>query len=103
LPISVIQALAAGVPCVVNDCDGNRDAVTHDVSGFVADSNALLAQHVISLLDDADLRARMSSAARAEARRRFGPAAFRAQVQRLYRLEESAVAEEVAALGYTNS
>lgn len=103
LPISVIQSLAAGVPCVVNDCDGNRDAVTHEVSGFVADSNDSLAEHVIGLLDDAELRARMGSTARSEARRRFGQAAFRTQVRRLYRLEPSPVAEEAAALGYTNS
>jgi len=103
LPISVIQALAAGVPCVVNDCDGNRDAVAHGVSGFVADSNDSLADHIIALLDDADLRARMGDAARGEARRRFGQAAFCAQVRRLYRLEESAAAQEAVALGYTNS
>jgi len=46
LPISVIQALAAGVPCVVNDCVGNRDAVTHGLSGFVADSIEGLTQAV---------------------------------------------------------
>ncbi len=103
LPISVIQALAAGVPCVVNDCDGNRDAVTHEMSGLVANTIASLAQHVITLADDTALHEQMSAAARDEARRRFGSAAFRSQVRKLYRLEEFAAAEEAVALGYTNS
>lgn len=103
LPISVIQALAAGVPCVVNDCAGNRDAVTHAVSGFVAGSTDALAQHVVALVDDAPLRTQMGAAARSEARRRFGSAAFRSQVRKLYSLEEFSVAEEEAALGFTNS
>jgi glycosyltransferase involved in cell wall biosynthesis len=102
LPISVIQAQAAGVPCVVNDCDGNRDAVTHGLSGLVGNSIAALAQHVITLADDAALRAQMGAAARVEARRRFGSAAFRSQVRKLYRLEEFSSAEEAVALGYTN-
>ena len=103
LPISVIQAMAAGVPCVVNDCAGNRDAVTHGSSGLVGDSAAALAQHVITLADDAALRARMGATARAEARRRFGSAAFRSQVHKLYRLEEISAAEEASALGFTNT
>ncbi len=84
LPISVIQAMAAGVPCVVNDCIGNRDAVTHGSSGLVGDSVDALAQLVIELADDTSLRSRMSIAARDEARRRFGRAAFRNQVRKLY-------------------
>jgi glycosyltransferase involved in cell wall biosynthesis len=93
LPISVIQALAAGVPCVVNDCIGNRDAVTHGLSGFVASSIEGMAQHVVTLADDPALRARLGAAARTEARRRFGSAAFRAQVRRLYDLEVSAAVD----------
>jgi glycosyltransferase involved in cell wall biosynthesis len=97
LPISVIQALAAGVPCVVNDCIGNRDAVTHGLSGFVAGSIEDMARHVGALADDASLRARLGAAARSEARRRFGHAAFRAQVRQLYDLEDAAV--DAGALG----
>jgi glycosyltransferase involved in cell wall biosynthesis len=88
LPISVIQALASGVPCVVNDCIGNRDAVTHEVTGFVAASTAALAGAVAGLLEDEGLRAALGAAARVEALRRFGRPAFRAQVRRLYGIAE---------------
>lgn len=87
LPISVIQALAAGVPCVVNDCIGNRDAVENGVDGFVAAPDAL-AGRVMQLLSDASLRERFGAAARLEAARRFGRAAFRAHVRALYGIAE---------------
>lgn len=35
LPYSIIESLALGKPCVVTDCDGNRDLVTNNVNGYV--------------------------------------------------------------------
>ena len=93
LPISVIQALAAGVPCVVNDCIGNRDAVEHGVDGFVA-APGTLAERVAQLLADEPLRERFGAAARVEAARRFGRAAFRAQVREIYGIAERAPARD---------
>jgi glycosyltransferase involved in cell wall biosynthesis len=93
LPISVIQALAAGVPCVVNDCIGNRDAVETGVDGFVASPDAL-AGSVLELLGDLPLRERFGAAARVEAARRFGRAAFRAQVRQIYGINERATAHD---------
>jgi glycosyltransferase involved in cell wall biosynthesis len=92
LPIAVIQALAAGVPCVVNDCAGNRDAVADGVDGFVADSESALAVAVARLLADEHLRLRFGAAARVEARRRFSRAAFGVQVRRLYGITDSRAA-----------
>jgi glycosyltransferase involved in cell wall biosynthesis len=89
LPIAVIQALAAGVPCVVNDCVGNRDAVSHGIDGFVESDAPALAASVVRLLADPPLRARLAAAARSEAARRFSRAAFRVQVRRLYGITES--------------
>jgi glycosyltransferase involved in cell wall biosynthesis len=90
LPIAVIQALAAGVPCVVNDCVGNRDAVAHGVDGFVQASESGQADAILRLLADGDLRARFGAAAAVEASRRFSRAAFRVQVRRVYGLAPAA-------------
>lgn len=35
LPYSVIEALALSKPCVVSNCDGNRDLIINDYNGFV--------------------------------------------------------------------
>lgn len=35
LPYSVIEALALSKPCIVSDCDGNRDLVEDGINGFV--------------------------------------------------------------------
>jgi glycosyltransferase involved in cell wall biosynthesis len=35
LPYSIIEALALGKPCIVSDCDGNRDLIQNDNNGFV--------------------------------------------------------------------
>lgn len=35
LPYSVIESLALGKPCIVSDCDGNRDLITNGYNGFV--------------------------------------------------------------------
>jgi glycosyltransferase involved in cell wall biosynthesis len=88
MPLSVLQALAAGVPCVVTDVVGNRDAVRQGITGFVAkDADALLIG-TRRLLQDQDLRARFSRAARMDALERFGSQSFRARLCRLYGLPE---------------
>jgi L-malate glycosyltransferase len=72
-PISLVEAMAAGLPCAttdVGDCkdmlsDGNKPYVTAigDVAGFAASLR--------SLAKDADLRHKLGAANRADARRRF--------------------------------
>lgn len=34
-PVSVLEAMAAGVPCIVSDVAGNRDLIEHDKTGLV--------------------------------------------------------------------
>lgn len=71
-PMGVIEALALGLPCVVTDVTGNRSTVRHDVTGFLSNSTAHeLADKVLTLVENANLRAEMSQAARQEARSRF--------------------------------
>lgn len=39
LPYAMIESLALAKPCVVSDCDGNRDLVINDYNGFVIRTN----------------------------------------------------------------
>jgi glycosyltransferase involved in cell wall biosynthesis len=86
MPLSVLQALAAGVPCVVTNVVGNRDAVRQGITGFVVNRADEGLVCVRRLLQDSELHQRFSAAARLDARRRFSGTSFRARLFRLYGL-----------------
>lgn len=86
LPLSVIQAQAVGLPCVVTDVVGNRDAVVDGETGFVAGDVDELAAHVELLLREPVLRRAVSQPARSAAERRFGRVRFRQALAQLYGL-----------------
>jgi glycosyltransferase involved in cell wall biosynthesis len=90
MPLSVLQAMAAGVPCVVTDVVGNRDAVTHGVTGLLARDVSSLALYVKSLLDQPQRARDLGEAAQREARQRFHPQRFRHALLSLYRLGAAA-------------
>lgn len=78
-PLSVIEALVAGLPVVANDAPGVADVVQHDESGLLADgAPGSLAAAMISLAQDQVLRHRLGAGAR-EAGLRYD---IRATVQR---------------------
>jgi glycosyltransferase involved in cell wall biosynthesis len=89
MPLSVIQAQAVGLPCVVTDVVGNRDAIIDGETGFVAASLDELAAHVELLLREPVLRRAISAPARLAAERRFGRARFRQTLAQLYSLTPS--------------
>ncbi|GGB77504.1 capsular polysaccharide biosynthesis protein [Flavobacterium suaedae] len=61
LPYSVIETLSLGKPCVVSNCDGNKDLVQNNYNGYVIDNEDVenYKDKVILLLRDNDLRAQM--------------------------------------------
>jgi glycosyltransferase involved in cell wall biosynthesis len=72
LPGALIQGLACGTPVVATDCDhGPREVVRDQVDGFlvpVGDRGAL-AERVVAVLRDRELRDRLGAAAAVGARR----------------------------------
>lgn len=71
MPLSLIEAQAAGLPAVVPDIIGCRDIVRHGETGFVCDSDEQLSYSVRELIENRSLRERMGRSARAMARERF--------------------------------
>ncbi|MFI5377999.1 MAG: glycosyltransferase family 4 protein [Tepidisphaerales bacterium] len=69
----LIEAMAAGVPVIATDAPGIRDVVRHDHTGILVPicSPASLAFAIQRLLDDGQLRQRLTAAARCEVARRF--------------------------------
>jgi glycosyltransferase involved in cell wall biosynthesis len=86
LPISVIQAMACGIPAVVTNVVGNRDAVQHGTSGLIAADSLSLANLVELLLADSGMRETLAQGARREAIRRFSPKAFNRSARALFGL-----------------
>lgn len=93
MSLAVLQAMAAGLPCVVLDAVGNRDAVAHDETGFVAGDADELEMYLTLLIENPQLRQHLGRRARDRALRRFSRARFRSQLVRLYGLERPATLE----------
>ncbi|GAB3753239.1 glycosyltransferase family 4 protein [Zhihengliuella somnathii] len=71
MAMALMQAQAAGIPCVVSDVVGNRDAVVDGVTGYVCRTDAELVEKCRILLENADLRQSMGAEAIEHARRRL--------------------------------
>ncbi|MGH3613084.1 MAG: glycosyltransferase [Pseudonocardia sp.] len=72
-PLTVIEAMAAGVPVVVTDVGAVRDMVTDGGEGYLVEpgDSAALADRIELLAADRELRARLGAAGRARAERQF--------------------------------
>lgn len=87
LPLTVYEAFAAGVPVVATDAGGIAEVVHHGRTGFVTaigDSDAL-AGHVLEILGDDALAARLRREAGALVREGHTPAVFGDRYRALYR------------------
>jgi len=89
----IIEAMASALPVLVSPLDGiAREILDDGRTGFIEvtpDDAAAVGRRVRAILDDASLRARIGSAARDEAARRFS---FARRVDRLLAIYEDVVA-----------
>jgi glycosyltransferase involved in cell wall biosynthesis len=71
--IGALEAMACGVPQVVTDVGATSDAVIDGETGLLCSPNdpVSLAERIVQLLKDPELRARMSNASRERHRRHF--------------------------------
>jgi glycosyltransferase involved in cell wall biosynthesis len=85
-PMSLLEAMSCGVPCVSFDCPcGPSEIITNNEDGFLVENGnvQLLAEKVMTLIRDADLRKNMGKKAR-ENVKRFSPEVIMNEWNRLF-------------------
>jgi glycosyltransferase involved in cell wall biosynthesis len=84
-PISVIEAMRAGLPIVASDLPGIRTQITDGVEGFLtANDPEAVARSIQRLMGDRQLRTRMAAAARRRYERDFSAATMAHAVMQVY-------------------
>lgn len=87
LPMSVLEAMAAGLPVLATSVGGIPEAVADGVEGFLVQPGDVdaLATRLAQLLQDEALARRMGEAARRKVESTFSSDAVLPEVERLYR------------------
>ncbi len=86
MPISVLEAMALGVPVVVRDVVGNRDLLEHVTPELIVSTPSQMAEAVLKVADDSNYRNEISIKLRSFVRERFSPSAQASAFERLYHL-----------------
>jgi glycosyltransferase involved in cell wall biosynthesis len=86
LPLSVLEAMAAGKPVVATSVGGTPEAVLDGETGFLVPSRdpTALVRAIQRLLKDACLRRKMGMAGRRRVQRNFSPTQMVAGVTQMY-------------------
>lgn len=86
IPLTVIEAMAAGLPVVATQVGGMPEVIEADQSGLLVPSgdDAALAEAVLRLADDPHLRRQLGLAGRARAYALFSETRMHSEYQRLY-------------------
>jgi glycosyltransferase involved in cell wall biosynthesis len=84
-PLTVFEALAMGKAIVATDADGLVDVLSHDRDALIVPKRnaAALADGIVRMMDEPDLRQRLSAEARITGQQ-YDIAAFVSKMQRLY-------------------
>ncbi|MGJ7581376.1 glycosyltransferase [Variovorax sp. RHLX14] len=83
-PLFLVQAMAAGLPCVALDCEQHREVIEDGKNGFLCTSEQEMVSKIATLVDNPDLRLEMGNAAKTSAAARFSEATFEDKLMTAY-------------------
>lgn len=89
-PIGLVQAMAAGLPCVALDCLEHRAVIRNGETGYLCATESDIIDRVVMLIDSPSLRHLCGKAARAEAKLRFDECKFGERLIDFYSLTTGA-------------
>ncbi|GAA0351164.1 glycosyltransferase family 4 protein [Actinoallomurus spadix] len=85
MPVSLIEAGLAGLPCVATRVGSVAEVVRHGETGLLARCDTHeLTRHVVRLVEDEPLRRKMGDEARAWTTTRFGPERLVSDIEEIY-------------------
>lgn len=84
LPNAVLEAMSLGIPVVASDIIGNRDAIVHGRTGYLARSDKEFLHYVERLIRNPRLRRRMGRAARRRVLIHFNSKDHIRRLQKIY-------------------
>jgi glycosyltransferase involved in cell wall biosynthesis len=87
LPVAIIEAMAMGIPVVSTVVAGIPELIEEGVNGFLIQpgDTPALAERIVRLLEDGDLRRAMGAANAVKARQRYHPRVFANKIALVYR------------------
>lgn len=87
LPMSLLEAMAAGLPVITTPVGGIPDAVTDGVEGFLVQAGDVdaIRSRMAQMLDNRELAQQMGAAARRKVEQHFSSTVILPQVESLYR------------------
>lgn len=83
-PLFLVQAMAAGLPCVALDCEQHREVIEDGRTGFLCASEQEMFTKIATLVDSPALRSEMGAAAKALAAARFSESTFEDKLMTAY-------------------
>lgn len=86
LPMTLLEAMAMGLPVVASQLDGIAEVIDDGSGGFLvpSDDTSLFVERTDALLRDSDLRARIAKNARAQIESRFSVERMTSAVEAVY-------------------
>jgi len=87
LPLSMLEAMASSLCCIVTPVGSIEDVIRNDVNGIVVPvkDTASLANALLSVLNDEEYRSRMGDRARSDFLAQYDYKDYRGKLERIYR------------------